>query len=88
MNRVKQLAAVLKTMDVEIPANEIAVADLKGLPQSYENLTGALDALGNEDKKFTFDLVKCLLLQEEQRAGERSSMSTFDPGTDSSAFVT
>lgn len=74
---VKQLAAVLKPMDVEILDSEIAMEALNGLPQSYKKLIVSLYPLGNDDKKITFDLVKSRLLQEKQHAGERSSKSTF-----------
>ena len=73
LNRVKQLSATLKSMGVEIDDKEQAMAALNGLPPSYENLIVALDALGNEDRSFSFDLVKSRLLQEEQRAVERDS---------------
>ena len=71
LNRVKQLAATLKSMSVEIDDQELAMAALNGLPASYESLIVALDALGNDKTVFTFDLVKSRLLQEEQRATER-----------------
>lgn len=78
LNRVKQLAATLKSMDVEIDNEELAMAALNWRPPMYENLIVALDALGNDDMSFTFDLVKSGLLQEEQRASEREkSMSDF-----------
>ena len=83
-NRVKQLAATLKSMGVEIDDQEIAMAALNGLPSTYESLLVALDALGNEERVFTFDLVKSRLFQEEQRRTERES-STLD--SNSSALV-
>ena len=73
LNRVKQLASTLKSMGVEIDDQELAMAALNGLPPSYESLIVALDALGNEEKFFTFELVKSRLLQEEQRSLERES---------------
>lgn len=78
LNRVKQLAATLKSMNVEIDDQELAMAALNGLPSTYESLIVALDALGNDDMSFIFDFVKSRLLQEEQRANEREkSMSNF-----------
>ena len=74
LNRVKHLAATLKSMKVEIDDKELAMAALNGLPSSYESLIVALDALGNDDDTFTFDLVKSRLLQEEQRANERETI--------------
>ena len=73
LNRVKQLAATLKSMNVDIDDQEMAMAALNGLPSSYEGLIIALDALGNDTKTFNFDLVKSRLLQEEQRANERAT---------------
>lgn len=72
---MKQLAATLKSMDVDIDDEELAMAALNGLPSSYESLIFALDALGTDEKAFTFDLVKSRLLQEEQRANERQLVS-------------
>ena len=74
LNRVKQLASTLKSMNVDIDDKEIAMAALNGLPSTYEGLIVALDALGNDDKSFTFELVKSRLLQEEQRSNERENV--------------
>lgn len=49
----------------------MATAALNGLPLSYESLIVALDALGNDNDTFTFDLVKSRLLQEQQRSFQR-----------------
>ena len=84
LNRVKQLAATLKSMNVDIDDQEMAMATLNGLPSSCEGLIIALDALGNDTKTFNFDLVKSRLLQEEQRANERA---TSIPDHKSSALV-
>lgn len=72
-NRKKQSAATLKSMDVKIDNQKLALAALNGLPPTYENFIVALDALGNDGKSFTFDLVKSRYLQEEQKAGEREN---------------
>ena len=68
INRVKQLAARLKSMNVDVDDKEMAIAVLNGLPARFENLTVALDALGTDDKMFSLEFVKSPLLQEEQRA--------------------
>ena len=73
VNRVQQLASVLKSMDVDIDDKEMAMAVLNGLPPHYDSLIVALDALGNEDRLFTLDFVKSRLLQEEQTANMRHS---------------
>ena len=44
LNRVKQLAATLKSMGVAIDDQELAMAALNGLPSTYESLIVALDA--------------------------------------------
>jgi hypothetical protein len=62
-------------MGVEIDDNEMAMALLNGLPDRFDGLISALDALGNEDKIFTFEFVKSRLLQEEQRADMRMQIS-------------
>ena len=75
INRVKQLAARLKSMKVDIDDKEIAMAVLNGLPARFESLIVALDALGNEDEMFSLDFVKSRLLQEEQRAEMKGNNS-------------
>eukprot|EP00171_Calliarthron_tuberculosum_P023184 IDg23184t1 len=74
-NRIRQLATTLKNMGVDIDDNEMAMALLNGLPDRFDSLISALDALGNEDKIFTFEFVKSRLLQEEQRADMRVQTS-------------
>lgn len=76
INRVKQLAARLKSMNVNIDDKELAMAVLNGLPARFESLIVALDALGNEDKTFSLDVVKSRLLQEEQRANMKDANIT------------
>ena len=75
INRVKQLAAILKSVSVNIDDKEMAIAVLNGLPARFQALIVALDALGNEEKIFSLDFVKSRLLQEEQRANMKSSSS-------------
>ena len=65
-NRIRQLTATLKLMKVGINDEERAVAMVDGLPERFDLLISALDALGDE-KTFTFGLLKGRLLQEEQR---------------------
>lgn len=71
LNCVKQLASTLKSMGVIIEDKEQAMAALNCLPPSFESLIIVLDALGDRDMTFSFDFVKCRLLQEEQRAMSR-----------------
>ncbi len=56
-NRIRQLASALKSMGVDIDDKEIAMAVLNGLPERFNNLISALDALGNEDEA---SLLTCL----------------------------
>lgn len=55
--KIRQLAATLKSMDVIIDDNEMAMAFLNGLPESFDSLISALDALGIDEKLFTFAYV-------------------------------
>lgn len=71
INRVQHLGSILKSMNVDIDGQEMAMAILNGLPEQYENIITALDALGDDIKTFTLDLVKSRLLQEEQRRDMR-----------------
>lgn len=58
LNHVKQLAAVLQSMAVQIEDNAIPMAAINGLPSIYEHLIIALDAIRNNDLHFSVDLVK------------------------------
>ena len=69
--RIRQLAATLKSMGVTIDDQEMAMALLNGLPERFDSLISALDALGNDDKLFTFNFVKSRCVQEEQRHAQR-----------------
>ena len=66
-NRIRQLAATLKTMRVEISESEMAMALLNGLPDEYNALISALDALDSEETQLKWEHVKARVLQEEQR---------------------
>ncbi len=48
-----------------IDDKEMAITVLIGLPERFNNLTSALDALGNENETFSLDFVMSRLLQEE-----------------------
>jgi hypothetical protein len=71
INRVRQIAEELKSMDAKIDETEVAMAVLNGLPSKYDHLIVALDALG-DDTKLTMEFTKSRLLQEEQRKSERN----------------
>ena len=72
VNRVRQMASILTSMEVHIDDKEMAMAVLNGLPPRYGAIITALDAIGDEDPSFTLDKVRSRLLQEEKRAALRS----------------
>ena len=80
INRIKQLAASLKSMNVDIDDKEMAMAVLNGLPSAYGNLIVALDASGDQEKHFTLEFVKSRLLQEETPAELRKRGTSSRPG--------
>lgn len=66
-SRIRQLAGSLKSMGVSIDDPEMAMALLNGLPDRFDGLISALDALGTEGDKFSFEFVKGRCHQAEQR---------------------
>lgn len=72
ITRIKHLASTLKGMNVSIDDAEMAMAVLNGLPDRFDSLICALDALGNDDESFSLDFVKKRVLQEEQRMKTRT----------------
>lgn len=70
-SRVRQLAGTLKSMGVNIDDQEMAMTLLNGLPERFDGLISALDALGDDEKLFTFEFVKSRCQQEEQRHIQR-----------------
>lgn len=83
LNRVKQLAFLLKDMGVTIDDKELAIGFLNPLLKRFENLIVALDNLGSDDEKYTSELVRSRLLQAEQRTEMRD---TFHQNNDSSTL--
>eukprot|EP00171_Calliarthron_tuberculosum_P021821 IDg21821t1 len=73
--RIRQLATTLKNMGIDIDDNEMAMALLNGLPDRFDSIISVMDALGKEDKIFTFEFVKSRLLQDEQRTDMRVQTS-------------
>ena len=74
-NRIRQLAATLKSMNVTIEDSEMAMAMLNGLPEAYDPLISALDAISGEDDDLKFDYVKSRVIQEEQRIDIRTGQA-------------
>ena len=62
-------------MYVEIDDSEMAMALLNGLPEPYDALISALDALGTEKETLKFDHVKARVMHEEQRIDIRHAES-------------
>ncbi len=66
-NRIRQLSATLKSMNVVISESEMAMALLNGLPGEYNALISALDAIDEDETKLKFEFIKSRIMQEEQR---------------------
>ena len=71
-NRIRQLAATLKSMNVVISESEMAMALLNGLPEEYNALISALDAIDEDETKLKFEFIKSRIMQEEQRISMRA----------------
>ena len=69
--RIRQMAATLKSMSINIEDSEMAMALLNGLRDRFDSLISALDASHTDDKQLTFELVQSRCLQEEQRHTQR-----------------
>ena len=69
--RVRQYATSLKSMGVAIDDQEMAMAFLCGLPDKFDGLISALDALADDKEKFGFKFVVSRCQQEEQRHSNR-----------------
>lgn len=70
-NRVQQLSNTLKSMGCFIDESELSMALLNGLPEAYDALISAMDAVSGESETLKFDYVKSRVVQEEQRIGMR-----------------
>eukprot|EP00171_Calliarthron_tuberculosum_P010547 IDg10547t1 len=68
INHVRQMASVLESIGVLIDDKELAMAVLNGLPEHYQPIITALDAIGDERDSFTLEKVRSRLLQEEKKA--------------------
>jgi len=66
-NRIRHLAATLKSMNVLISGSEMAMALLNGLPEDYNALISALDAIDEDENELDFEFIKSRIMQEEQR---------------------
>lgn len=68
---LRQLASTLKSISVDVKDNEMAMALLSGLPDRFDGLTSALDALVDDAKTFTLAFVLVRVKQEERRHADR-----------------
>lgn len=64
--RVRQVASTLKSMNVTVEDQGKAITFLSGLPNRFDSIITALDALSDVEGKFTFDFVVSRCNQEEQ----------------------
>ncbi len=54
-------------MDVSISESEMALALLNGLPEEYNDLISALNAIDEDETKLKFEFIKSRIIQGEQR---------------------
>ncbi len=73
--RVRLHAASLKSMGNEVTDQDMAMTFLSGLPNRFDVLISALDAMSVDEQKFTFDFVVGRCQQEEQRHVDRDQKS-------------
>ena len=59
-------------MNVEISESEMAMAPLNGLPEEYNALVSALDAIDEDETKLKFEFIMSRVIQEEQRIAMRT----------------
>ena len=60
----------------DIDNSEMAMAMLNGLPELYDPLISALDAIYGESSSLDFDIVKSRAIQEEQRIQIRTCQAS------------
>ncbi len=70
-NRIRQLAASLKAMNVDIPQSEKEMALVNGLPEEYNALISALDTVDDDEGEHNWESVKSRVMQGEQRINMR-----------------
>ena len=59
-------------MSVSISKSEMAMALLNGLPEEYNALISALDAIDESESELDFEFIKSRIMQEEQRIAMRT----------------
>ena len=73
--RIRQLSSTLKSMGVTVTDQDMAMTLLSGLPDRFDSLISALDAVSEDSNKFTFQFVISRCQQEEQRHIHRDQES-------------
>lgn len=76
--KIRQLAAASKSMNVGVDGNELAMAFLNSLPDLFDSLISALDALGDDKKVLPFAYVFSWYEQEEKRHQERNKQAVLN----------
>ena len=74
-NRIRQLAASLKAMNVDIPQSEKEMALVNGLPEEYNALISALDTVDDDEGEHNWESVKSRVMQGEQRINMRTQIA-------------
>ena len=70
-SRIRQIAATLKSVGVEIPLSEMQITLLNVLPEDNNALINALDAIDDEDNELDWEFDKFRVMQEEQHISMR-----------------
>lgn len=71
-NPIRQLASSFKSMFVDIPECVMAMALFNCLPDDYNALISALDAVEDEDAEFQSEFIKSRIMHELQRIAMRT----------------
>ena len=73
--RIRHHSSVLKSMGTTVNDQDMAMTFLSGLPDRFDVLISALDAISDDKDKFTFDFVVSRCQLEEQRHTDRDQQS-------------
>ena len=65
-NRIRQLCAKLKSMNVEISDSEMAIALLNGLLEEHNALISVPDTIDEGERKLNFEFIKSRIIHEKQ----------------------
>lgn len=73
--RVRLHAPSLKSMGTSVTDQDMAMTFLSGLPERFDVPISALDAMSDDQQKFTFEFAVSRCQQEEQRHSDRDQQS-------------